>query len=276
MKKIEAYVDEVYHSVGGNEKEIEDLKAEMKNHLLEAVDELKREGKSENEAVVIAIDRFGGEEEIRSVVGQLFRAQKIFAKGVLCVALTFFVLTSIACGVLWTIDTGDMNENYAVAERIVDMLEGKEVISRAMKKEIDALAQDKNQILNIRVYKMEDVRRVLEDEYESVSYHTNEAIPSYQYENSILAQNWMLIDLGYSIGDTEWYVKLEAKRIFSFILLIALIGFTVYGTLFTIWAIINAYHHRRLNIGWIIAFALLNIIGYLIYFLVGREEDKQY
>jgi cytochrome c-type biogenesis protein CcmH/NrfF len=59
MKQIEAFVDSVYQNVGGNEKEIQELKAEMKNHLLEAVDELKKEGKSEQEAIDIAIDRFG-------------------------------------------------------------------------------------------------------------------------------------------------------------------------------------------------------------------------
>lgn len=37
------------------------------------------------------------------------------------------------------------------------------------------------------------------------------------------------------------------------------IGAAVYATLFTIWATINAYHHRRLNIGWIIMFALFNV-----------------
>lgn len=42
MKQIEVFVDEVYQGVGGNEKEIKDLKTEMKNHLLEAVYELKK------------------------------------------------------------------------------------------------------------------------------------------------------------------------------------------------------------------------------------------
>jgi hypothetical protein len=49
------------------------------------------------------------------------------------------------------------------------------------------------------------------------------------------------------------------------------IGVAVYATLFTIWATINAYHHRRLNIGWIIVFALFNVLGYLVYRLVGRK-----
>ncbi|MEW5553480.1 permease prefix domain 1-containing protein [Peribacillus frigoritolerans] len=55
MKQIEVFVDKVYQGVGGNEKEIKDLKTEMKNHLLEAVYELKKEGKSEQEAIEILL-----------------------------------------------------------------------------------------------------------------------------------------------------------------------------------------------------------------------------
>ena len=95
MKQIEAFVDSVYQNVGGNKKEIKELKAEMKSHLLEAVDELKAEGKSEQEAIEIAIERFGGEREMRSVVGQLFKAQKTFAKWVLYLAVTFLFLVRL-------------------------------------------------------------------------------------------------------------------------------------------------------------------------------------
>ncbi|MDV7767608.1 permease prefix domain 1-containing protein, partial [Peribacillus sp. CSMR9] len=108
MKEIEAFVDSVYQNVGGNKKEIQELKDEMKGHLLEAVHELKLEGKSEQEAIEISIERFGGEKEMRSIVGQLFKAQKVFAKRVLHIALTFFVLTTVVCGVLWALDQVDM------------------------------------------------------------------------------------------------------------------------------------------------------------------------
>lgn len=41
MRQIDAYVDSVYENIGGNRKEIQELKAEMKSHLIEAVHELK-------------------------------------------------------------------------------------------------------------------------------------------------------------------------------------------------------------------------------------------
>ncbi|MEP9409099.1 permease prefix domain 1-containing protein [Peribacillus frigoritolerans] len=275
MKEIEAFVDSVYQNVGGNKKEIQELKDEMKGHLLEAVHELKLEGKSEQEAIEISIERFGGEKEMRSIVGQLFKAQKVFAKRVLHIALTFFVLTTVVCGVLWALDQVDMKENAAVAEiiigaeKIVGILEGKETVSKDAKEEIDTLVQNKNQILNLKIYKMSDVEKV--SETGTISYHLDEATPVYRIGKSPSDEKkWMLIDLGY-MNDTEWYVQMESITLFAFVPFISLIGFAIYATLFTIWATINAYHHKRLNVGWVIAFAFLNVVGYLIYFLVGKK-----
>ncbi|NER42985.1 hypothetical protein G3M54_21320 [Bacillus megaterium NBRC 15308 = ATCC 14581] len=76
MKRIEAFVDSMYLNVDGDKQEIEELKAEMKNHLFESVQELKEGGKTEQQAITIAIQRFGEEKEMRAVIGQLFEIQK--------------------------------------------------------------------------------------------------------------------------------------------------------------------------------------------------------
>lgn len=47
MKEIDRFVESIVHHAGGNEQEIRELKTEMKYHLLEAVHDLIREGKSE-------------------------------------------------------------------------------------------------------------------------------------------------------------------------------------------------------------------------------------
>ncbi|MGE6686157.1 hypothetical protein ACQKEV_16330, partial [Paenisporosarcina sp. NPDC076907] len=51
----------------------------------------------------------------------------------------------------------------------------------------------------------------------------------------------------------------------DFAALILLVGVAIYWTLFSIWAIINAYHNKRLNIGWVLAFIIFNVLGYLVY-----------
>ncbi|QUG41916.1 hypothetical protein KD050_01020 [Psychrobacillus sp. INOP01] len=65
---------------------------------------------------------------------------------------------------------------------------------------------------------------------------------------------------------------MENRHFDSFLTLVLFLGVAVYATLLTIWAIINAYHHRRLNVGWVLTFALLNVVGYLIYVLVGKRK----
>ncbi|MFC0186835.1 permease prefix domain 1-containing protein [Fictibacillus aquaticus] len=275
MKQIEVFVDSVYNRAGGSTKEVKELKAELKSHLLEAVQDLKAQGTSEQEAITIALERFGGESEMRSLVDQLFKAQKVFAKRLLQTALAFLVVTSVICGGLWAMDESEMKENVTVVDKIIGtentagILEGKEAISEDAKEKIEALVRDHNQILNLQVFKMTDVAKT--SETGSVYYRVDEAAPAYKVGKSPSDEkNWMLIKEEY-LYDNDWYVQLEAVKLFAFIPFVLLIGLAIYATLFTIWASINAYHHRRLNTGWVLAFALLNVVGYLVYYLSGRK-----
>ncbi|OZU89598.1 hypothetical protein CIL03_00150 [Virgibacillus indicus] len=272
MKKIDAFVDDVYQGVGGNKEEIQELKLEMKNHLLEAVYELKLEGKSEKEAIKIAIERFGGEKEMRSVIGQLFKAQKIFAKWVLNLAVICLITTVTVFGVIWAMEEQNSHENSIVATNIFDVLEGKETISEDMEEEIKDYIQETDQISKVKIFNVKDVKRESEN-YSSIFEYVKKAKPNYQYQRAVWAPEWLLVDFfPYGNGDSEWYVDMETRHFSSFMTLVLFVGVAVYATLFTIWATVNAYHHKRLNIGWILAFALLNVIGYLIYFLVGKRK----
>jgi hypothetical protein len=51
VRKIDEFVDSVYQNLNGDIKDIQDLKAEMKSHLLESVHELKSQGYSEKDAI---------------------------------------------------------------------------------------------------------------------------------------------------------------------------------------------------------------------------------
>ena len=99
LKQIELYVDAVYQNVGGNKKEIKELKEEMKFHLLEAVQELKTEGKSEDEAVEIAIRRFGDEKLIANGLYEFFKYQKQFTTNLLRFTLLSLLIAIIS--IVW-------------------------------------------------------------------------------------------------------------------------------------------------------------------------------
>lgn len=272
MKGIDEFVGSVYQNVGGNEKEIQELKAEMKNHLLEAVHELKSDGKSEQEAIEIAIERFGGENEMRSVVGQLFKAQKTFAKWVLYIAVTFLVITSTVFGFIWASEEENSHKNSYVATNIFDVLENKEAISEDMKEEIKDLVQGTDQISKVQIYNVQEVQRDAEN-YTSIFNYVEEAKPNYEFERYVWAPEWLLVDFfPYGNGNAEWYVDMETRHLSTFMTLVLFVGIAVYAALFTIWATINAYHHKRINIGWIIAFILFNVVGYLAYVLLGKKK----
>ncbi|NEU32611.1 hypothetical protein GN156_17965 [bacterium LRH843] len=92
MKKIDKYVNSIYKDVAGDKQELEDLKQEMRSHLAEAVEELKAKGKTEDEAIRIAIDNFGGRSEIVKGLSEFFKVQKKFKNYVFSFALIFLAL----------------------------------------------------------------------------------------------------------------------------------------------------------------------------------------
>jgi hypothetical protein len=96
MKQIDKYVNSVYKHVGGNKEEIEALKSEMKNHLLELIEELKSEGKSEEESISIAINMFGEENQIENELIGVFNFVNKKSKKALLIAVAFLLITIIS------------------------------------------------------------------------------------------------------------------------------------------------------------------------------------
>ncbi|KRF58934.1 hypothetical protein ASG99_27210 [Bacillus sp. Soil768D1] len=273
MTQIEAFVDSVYQNVGGNKKEIQELKAEMKSHLLEAVYELKLEGKTEQEAIEIAIDRFGGEKEMRSIVAQLFRAQKTFIKWVLYLAVAFLIISVSTFVIERQKVESNANQISYVATDIRSLLGNKTSVTPQMGEEIERLVKGTDFISSVKIY---NVREVKESDYKNYDRGIFEYVehidPDYQYHRSVWAPDWLKPRFfPYGNGDDKWLVNMEERYLNMPTMAILFAGVAIYWTLFSIWAIINAYHHKRLNIGWILVFTLFNLLGYLIYYLFGKR-----
>ena len=252
MKQIESYVDEVYHSVGGNRKEIEELKAEMKSHLIEAVHELKAEGMNEQEAIAIAIERFGEEKEMRSVVGQLFQAQKTFAKRVLYIAFTFIFLGIMSFLSLGLFEYQHYQNVEKLGNEILSSLGTETTISDDMKEILVSSVEDNKFIYGVKVS----------------SDNSNSDFEFFEDKKETSPINHFTT--GISNENSDWSVGMEISNFDDLTYGLFFSGILIYWVLFTIWATINAYHHRRLNVIWVITFALLNFVGYLIYKIVGK------
>ncbi|MGE7921279.1 permease prefix domain 1-containing protein [Viridibacillus sp. NPDC093762] len=91
MKQIDEFVNSIYANISG--KEAKEMKEEMRTHLVEAVEELKTEGKSEQEAISIAINRFGDEKQITKGLISIFKAQNKIVKNLFRVTLISLIIS---------------------------------------------------------------------------------------------------------------------------------------------------------------------------------------
>lgn len=227
--------------------------------------ELIAKGKSDQEGIEFAIESYDDEKELSSIDGQLFQEQKNFSKWVLYLAIMILVLSLIIFGVIRTTEERSSNENSIVASKVLGILQNKEAISEDMKSEIEKLVNGTDQISKVQIYNVRKYES-LADSYDAIFEYIKKAKPDYQYEKKVWAPTWLLADF-YTDGngDSDWFVNMDIRYFSSFATLVLIVGVGVYTVLFTIWATINAHHHKRLNIGWIILFALFNVLGYLVY-----------
>ena len=142
MKQIDKYVNSVYKHVGGNKEEIESLKYEMKNHLLLLIEELKAEGKSEEESISIAINRFGEENQIENELIGIFKFVNKKAKKALIIALSFLLLTVLSFSVYVFGDKFFMRQELARNTEIFN------IMSSYSHDNIDSINKDISTIVN--------------------------------------------------------------------------------------------------------------------------------
>jgi hypothetical protein len=269
MKKIDDFVDSIYQYVGGDKEEIQELKKEMKNHLLEAVSDLKSEGETEDEAIKIAIERFGEEQEMRSTISQIFKAQKVFTKWILYVAIVILLLSVSSFGYFLHKSVADDRQQSDIATQITLILKNKTVISQDMRYQIKLLADSTNYIKDVRIYNVRGINNNNTNEY---FRYVNNAKPDYQYTRGIWTPEFLYHIYPYGNGDNQWYVQIDSKGLSGFVYMVLVGGVAIYWTLFSIWAIIIAYQRKRINVGWVLVFILFNILGYLIYLLSGKRK----
>lgn len=272
MKQIEAFVDSVYQNAGNNKREIKELKAEMRSHLLEAVHELKKEGKPELEAIQLAIERFGGEQETRFEISQLYHKQKLFAKGVLFTALTVLIVAIFSFQFLYQRDYLNSHDfPHRFNEKIIDSLKDQKSITEEVKKEVESIVQTNKRIQNIEIYYAEGIDGEPLEGDELFNYLEN-AKPIYSYSEEDDTPKWLWA--GYNRGGNgmgSWFVYTSAFGYYVISILILVLGIALYWALFTIWAIIYAFHTtKKASVLWMLIFLFFNIIGFAVFLLANK------
>ncbi|WP_160672932.1 permease prefix domain 1-containing protein [Clostridium sp. C8-1-8] len=88
MKEIDNYINSIYKNADDDFEEIEEIKNDMRQHLIETVEELKREGKSEAESIKIAIERFGEAPWIKAELSKVIPFTRKHFSISLCASLS--------------------------------------------------------------------------------------------------------------------------------------------------------------------------------------------
>ena len=156
MKNIEEFVDSLYKGVNGKSEEISGFKEEMKAHLIETVNELKNEGKTEEESLKIAYERFGDIKVINTGLFKLFHKQKKFIGFILISAVVFLLIGVTSYIFMSQRDLKFQKEQKILTQGVLEIVGDNDKITEENKLKIEELVKKYNYINYIALFKVED------------------------------------------------------------------------------------------------------------------------
>ncbi|WP_160691841.1 permease prefix domain 1-containing protein [Clostridium sp. C2-6-12] len=160
MKKIDEYVESIYKNFDETEQDTKILIEETKVHLYEEVEELKKEGFSENESIKMAITNFGQENIVVEEMDTVLKKQNKFSKLLIKVALVIyfvgfiFKIINIASEFFPEKETFlpmNLNAN-SIVDTIQKKIKDKDVLDNDVKAEITEILNDYNNRTNNGLY----------------------------------------------------------------------------------------------------------------------------
>ena len=277
---IEKYVSNLAIGIQASSNEIKDFKNEMKANLLSSVGDLLSQGHEEINAVELAIQRFGEVDSIKTEIKEVYKTKYLYAKKLLNITIIVGILGVLLSfgGVIWKNYSVDrpINDIYSIIEQ--NMGNGSNPITDNMKNNLKDKV-DKSFAIDFVTLQIFDKNNKYINTDTNLKYDYNYAprMTIDEFGNSrpkILsrfvsyAQNSKQMQIK---GSNKGIIVITETRDISFIIFqIVPILFWIYWVLFAIWASINSVNNKRSSI-WIFAFILLNVVGYLIYYFVGRS-----
>jgi hypothetical protein len=275
MKQINAFVDSVYANVDGDKEEIRELKQEMKSHLVEAVYDWKSKGKSEEEAIQMAMDNFGDKKQMVKGLSEFFNVHKKFTRNILIVSLI-----SMALGVFFLLHTffeiKDFREEKAIImNEVLGVVESSsDTISNDQKEQLlTVYGEHSDHLKHLAVFNVnesdqfqrwlsnndyikDEPATIFPIEYQeaSVTIEDNRIVSN---KESIISSNF---DLGtVAMANDSWIVQYEYNESYfptveknnllvlgdyMGVFLLPILFFVVFGVLIIIWGFLKKYHKK--------------------------------
>lgn len=155
MKSIDEFVDYLYKGVNGKSEEISGFKEEMKSHLIETVNELKKQGKTEEESLEIAFERFGDSSVIKIGLFKLFHKQRKFIKFILVSSIIFLLIGVTSYISMSQRDLKFQSEQKILTQGVLEIVGDNDKITEDNKLKIEELVKKYNYINYIALYKVD-------------------------------------------------------------------------------------------------------------------------
>jgi hypothetical protein len=277
---IEKYVSNLAIGIQASSNEIKDFKNEMKANLLSSVGDLLSRGYEEINAVELAIQRFGEVDSIKTEIKEVYKTKYLYAKKLLNITIIVGILGVLLSfgGVIWKNYSVDrpINDIYSIIEK--NMGDVSNPITDNMKSNLKDKVDKSFSIDYVTLQIFDKSNKYINtDKNQKYDYNYAPRMTIDEFGNSrpkilsrfvAYAQNSKEIEIKGS--NKGIIVSTETRDIGLIIFQIVPILLLIYWVLFAIWASINSVNNKR-SIIWIFAFILLNVVGYLIYYLVGRS-----
>lgn len=264
MGKIDEYINSICKNLKGNDEEIAIMKQEMKNHLLQSVEEIKSQGKSQDESVKIAIDRFGEVDILKNQLKEIYDVQKSFSKKIFNIAVVLLFigiialvsqiafsrnLNSIDSKILYSIQDIIKNDNTISNENLETLFNDNTNKFKFYNKELKYIAVykfDKNYTGNMENDSFKDAQYLypdteqLNNDLAKIGYVANVSSDQVYLSDN----NKWHISLGYIEPRSQWFEYLM-NPILKIFIITCIVSSLV---LFIISVCINIYHNKKLDL----------------------------
>ncbi|NDI35731.1 permease prefix domain 1-containing protein [Chengkuizengella sediminis] len=229
MKQIDQYINSIYKETNGNKQETKELKEEMKSHLIEAVHELKEEGHTEQEAINIAIERFGEEREVSSIILKLTTAKKKLENKIIKSAVVILLLGTVLSVIFLLMDWNNTTERQNFANQIFKKLGTNSEISEEAEQFITTFVKS-----NASIYEMS---------VEFITEEWNRPI-DYGIKDGTWFTNYLIKD-GKDFSNRYWAVDIWMTK-YTYLSIGILSGsISIFLSLLMVWIIMKKYRIKR-------------------------------
>lgn len=183
MEKVETYIEKIYRNFDAKDEETKILKEETKAHLLDEVEELKKQGLSEDESIETALRNFGSEASVIEELNQILKRQSRFFRLLKVSAIFIFIIASVFLSINLGDELMHKNENPFIAdkntsayifENIENKIKNSTVIGEDLKKSLTEILDEFNSKNHNGLYYI----KIYEDGASNIDFEYKRAVPS--------------------------------------------------------------------------------------------------